>query len=333
MSYQFQYTEAIWLLAGVVIFILLFISLNRWKEKTIRRIGDPTLVRDLIKSFSAPKFISKFVLLSAAFAIGVIALMNPRKPAPGEGAARKGIDVAIALDVSKSMLANDITPTRLEKAREFISKLMQKMPDDRFALVLFAGKAYLQMPLTTDHEAIRLFINNADPNSMPMPGTVVSDAMRIGAMAFNSQERRFKTLVIISDGEDHDMASAETANEMAAQGIMINTIGIGSQAGSFILNPETGEQKKDASGNPVWTKLNEEILKQIAAATNGIYIFLDDTDASIAELQQHLSQIEKKAFSDVSLMNFKSYYWWIVAAMFVLVVAEFFITERKKTGI
>ncbi len=295
----------------------------------MQKIGDPPLVKELIKNFSAPLFAMKFILLCIAFSAGVLALMNPRIPGEGDSIARKGIDVAIAMDVSKSMLATDIQPNRLQKAQEFTNKLMDALPEDRIALVLFAGRAFLQMPLTTDHNAAKMFVTTADPISMTSQGTVFSEAMRVSALAFNNKERRFKTVVLISDGEDHDLASLEAADEMVAQGIMINTIGIGSPIGSTIADPTTGEPKKDATGEIVLSKLNEEHLKQIARVTNGTYIHLQDTDKDVQQLLIHLSQIEKKAFTDVSMINFKSYYWWAAAIMLLLLLVEFFIPERK----
>ena len=329
LNFQFQYEDGVWLFLAIAFFILLFSILLIWKKKTIRKIGDPKLVHSLISNFSSKLFTLKFVLLCLAFGAGVLALMNPRKPGEGEGVARKGIDVAIALDVSKSMLANDPEPNRLQRAREFINKLMERMKDDRIALLLFAGRAYLQMPLTTDHNAAKMFVETADPMTMTQQGTVLSEAMKISALAFNNKERRFKTVVLISDGEDHDVAAFETSEEMAAQGIMINTIGIGSVTGSPIIDPSTGEQKKDGSGNVVISKLNEDILKQIAVNTNGTYIHLENTDSDIEMLTNHLSQIDKKAFTDVTLLNFKSYYWWAALFMLLLLALEFFIPERR----
>lgn len=330
MDFQFQYTQAIWLLAALGFFLLLFFLVIRWKKSASRRIGDPTLVKELIKNYSPNLFSVKFFLLCLAFAVGVLALMNPRKPGSSDGVSRKGIDVAIALDISKSMLATDHEPNRLQKAKEFVNKLMDAMPDDRIALVLFAGQAYLQMPLTTDHNAAKMFVSTADPYTMAAQGTVISDAMRVSSLAFNNKDRRFKTVVLISDGEDHDLASLETANEMAIQGIMINTVGIGSTTGAPIVDPTTGEQKKDASGNIVISKLNEVELKQIATVTNGTYLHLQDPDEAVKDMVTHLSQIEKKAFTDITLMNFKSYYWWLAALMFLLLILELFLPERKK---
>ncbi|HKZ67299.1 MAG TPA: VWA domain-containing protein, partial [Chitinophagaceae bacterium] len=248
-----------------------------------------------------------------------------------EGISRKGIDVVIALDVSKSMLATDLAPNRLERAKQLILKLMNTMPNDRIGLVLFAGKAYLQMPLTTDHRAASMFVSSAGPDAVPQQGTVISEALRRSANAFNAAERRFKTVILISDGEDHDVEAVNTAKELSEQGMMINTIGVGSPDGSYIPDPATGQNKIDpATGARVISKLNEDVLKQIATSTNGIYIHLQESDEAIRQLQQQLSQIEVKAFGDVSLMNFKAYYWWFAGAMLILLLAEYFIPEKKK---
>ena len=318
------------LFVAVAFLLLLFFTLLQWKKKTRKRIGDEKLVKLLINNFSSGRFAVKFLLLLIAFSLGIVAVMNPRKPGAADNSSRKGIDLAIALDVSKSMLASDLSPNRLERAKQFIGKLMSEMPNDRIALVLFAGKAYLQMPLTVDHGAAQLFVSSASPDAVPQQGTVISDALNMSAKAFNSAERRFKAVVLISDGEDHNDDAVKTAKELAEQGVMINTIGIGSTDGSTITDPATGELKKDATGTTVISKLNEEPLKEIAKETNGIYIRLESSDAAVVLLKQQLSQIESKAFSDVSQLNFTTYYMWFAAAMFILLLAENFIPERKK---
>ena len=293
--------------------------------------GDKNLVKALIKTYSPGLFSLKFGLLSIAFAAGVTTVMDLRKPGDTEGINRKGIDIVIALDVSKSMLATDLAPSRLERAKQLINKFMNAMPNDRIGLVLFAGKAYLQMPLTTDHGAAAMFVSSASPDAVPQQGTVVSEALRRSANAFNAAERRFKAVVLISDGEDHDAEAVNTAKELAEQGMMISTVGIGSPEGSYIPDPATGQNKVDpASGRAVISKLNEDELKQIAASTNGTYIRLQESDEAVKQLQAHLSQIESKAYGDVSLVNFKAYYWWFAAAMLLLLLAEYFIPETKK---
>jgi Ca-activated chloride channel family protein len=292
--------------------------------------GDKRLVKELTVNFSSRLFNFKFVLLLLALAAGAAAAMNLRKAGATDGVNRKGIDVVIALDVSNSMLAADLQPNRMERAKQFINKLVNAMPDDRIGLVLFAGKAYLQMPLTTDHNAAQLFVASAGPGMIQQQGTTISDALKMSANAFNTAERRFKSVVLISDGETHEPEAIKTAKDLAEQGMMINTVGIGSPEGAYIPDPATGENKKDGTGNPVISRLNEDELKSIAENTNGTYIRLQGSDEAVDAVKKQLSQIESKAFGDVSLMNFKTYYWWFAGAMLILLLTEFFIPERKK---
>jgi Ca-activated chloride channel homolog len=331
LSFQLQHKEFYWLFAGAAVLLLLFIFLLAWKKKVIKRMGDEKLIQLLIRNFSSAKFTVKFIFVVAAFMLGVVAAINPRRAGEDEGSARKGIDVAIALDVSKSMLATDIAPNRLERAKQFIGKLMEEMPNDRIALVLFAGKAYLQMPLTTDHGAAGLFVSSASPDAVPQQGTVISDALNMGANAFTAVEKKYKAIVLITDGEDHDDEAVATAKELAAGGgVMVNTVGIGSPEGATIPDIVPGENKKDEAGNTIISKLNESILQELATATNGVYVRLQTSDEAVSIIKNQLSQIDKKAFRDSSQMNFKNYYWLFAAAMFVLLVIEIFIAERRK---
>lgn len=330
MGYQFEYSFYFWLLLAIPVFVLFFVWLIRWKKKTITRIGDIRLVNELIKDYSPKLFTTKFTLLSIAFAAGAIAMTNLRKPGEADSIMRKGIDVVVALDVSKSMYAVDLQPNRLERAKQLIVKLMDEMPDDRIGLVLFAGRAYLQMPLTTDHGAAKLFVTSASPDAIANQGTVIADALQMSANAFNAKERRFKSVVLISDGEDFDMNALDKAGEMAEQGVMVNTVGVGSAEGSKIVDPATGENKKDAMGNEVVTRLNESELKQIAQKTNGTYVHLENTDDAVNAILKQLSQIDRKAYGDLSLMNFTTYYYWFAGLMFLLLIVENFIPDKRK---
>lgn len=330
MNFRFEHIEFVWLFTAIGFFFLLFIFLLIWKRRVKKRIGDKNLVDHLIRNFSPVKFSLKFFCITIAFAAGVVAVMNPRIAGTDEGINRKGIDVVIALDVSKSMLAQDLQPNRLERAKQMILNLMNEMPNDRIGLVLFAGKAYLQMPLTTDHNAARLFVASAGPGSVPQQGTVISQALKMSAGAFNNKEKRFKSVVLISDGEDHDPEALKTAEELAGQGVMVNTIGLGTPEGTTITEPITGEIKKDETGNAVISKLNEEELKQIATATNGVYHRLQSSNETIGILMKQFSQIEKKAFEDSSLLDYKTFFQWFVAAMFLLLLIEFFIPETRQ---
>ncbi|MBN8675862.1 MAG: VWA domain-containing protein [Chitinophagales bacterium] len=330
MNFRFQYYYYIWLLAAVLVFLLLFLLLLQWKKKVRTKMGDAKLVAVLTQSFSPVLFTSKFILLSLGFAVGVIAAMNPRKSGDADSVTRKGIDVVVAMDVSKSMLAADLAPNRLERAKQFVNKLMNEMPDDRIALVLFAGKAYIQMPLTTDHGAAQFFVSSATPDAVPQQGTLISDALTMSVNAFNIKERRFKAIVLISDGEEHDAQAIATAEKLAEQGVLINTVGVGSPEGSTITDPATGQNKLDEAGNVVLSKLNEEVLKQVAATTNGVYVRLQSSDDAVKEIKAQLGQIERKAFSDISLVNYKTLFMWFAGAMFLLLLVEHFIPEAKR---
>ena len=330
MNFNFEFHNYFLLLVLIVFFIILFVMVHVWKKNTIRKIGDEKLVKRLMSNYSPVLFTTRFIIFLLAFAAGIFAVANLRKPGASDSSTRKGIDVVIALDVSNSMLAVDIQPNRLERAKQMISGLMDRMPDDRIGLVLFAGKAYLQMPLTVDHGAAKLFVSTASPGAIPSQGTVISDALKISTMAFNSKEMRFKSIVLISDGEDHDPEAMNQAEMLAEQGVMINTVGIGSPEGSAIIDPVTGAEKKDAMGNTVISKLNEDELKQIAEKTNGTYVHLQNSEEAITSLLEHFSQIERKAYGDVALIGYKTYYLWFAGPMFLLLLAEIIIPERKK---
>jgi Ca-activated chloride channel homolog len=233
------------------------------------------------------------------------------------------------MDVSKSMLADDIKPNRLERARQMVYKLMDQLPDDRIALVLFAGRAYMQMPLTTDHSAARMFVQQAGPHVVPAQGTVITDALRMSNTAFNSKERKFKSIILITDGEDHDPNAVQLAQQLAEDGVMINAVGVGSPDGAPIMDPVTNDYKKDQAGNTVISKLNEQELQQLAAATKGVYVRLADTEAAVTAMKKQLGTIEQTSMEDSAFKNFKNYFPWFLGLALFLLVLEFFFPERN----
>ncbi len=319
------------LLVLIPVLLFMFFGVLRWKKNRVKMIGDPQLVKQLIKRYSPGRFAAKFVLALLALGAIILAACNLQKPGERENINRKGVDVMIALDVSKSMLAEDMKPNRLQKAKQLISRLMEKMENDRIGIVLFAGRAYIQMPLTTDHGAARIYLQNADPEAVPSQGTVIGEALRISNTAFNSKERKFKSIILISDGEDHDPQALQMTKALAADGVMVNTIGIGSTEGVPLIDRATNEIKKDADGNAIITKLNESELQQLATDTRGIYIHLDDTEKAADDLKAQLDTIEQKAFGDDTFLRYKSYFQWFLAAGLLLLLAEIFIPERKSS--
>ena len=331
---HFQYIEYFIALAVIPLMIFFYLRLLKWKKKTQKKIGDPLLVKELTREYSSKKFLTKFILFSIAFALCVFAVAGLVLPDGTQKINRKGTDLIIALDVSKSMLANDIQPSRLVRAKQLISKIIDNSPDDRIGLVIFAGRAYLQMPLTIDHEAAKMYLEAASPDDVPTQGTVISDALKMCYAAFNPNDKTFKSVLLISDGEDHDNDAIRVTKELAKQGIMVNTVGIGSPEGAPILDPSTGTYLKDDKGQTVITKLNEKELSEIAKAGNGIYQLYSNTDAIAANIKNQLAHIGKEAnISDSSYIAFKQYFQFFLVAAFILLLIEFFYSEKKKLKI
>ncbi len=330
MDIQFQYPQLLWLLAAIPLFSLFFIVYLGWKKRAARKMGDARLIKELYKNHSRFKTIIKFFLLIIAFAAGCIAITNPRKLSETVNDVRKGIDVVIALDVSNSMLATDVIPNRLTKAKQLISLLINKMPDNRIGLVLFAGNAYLQLPLTYDHGSANLFLTTADPGLIKAQGTAISEALQISDRAFATSTERYKSIILISDGETHDEGALLKGQELAAKGIMINTVGIGSTGGAAIVDPLTKLSKKDEAGNTIISKLNDQILHQIADTTKGKYIHLDDAGSVSTDIITQLSTADKKALPDTSLLSYQSFYTWLAIPMLVFLLIEIFLPDRKK---
>ncbi|HEY5369149.1 MAG TPA: VWA domain-containing protein [Hanamia sp.] len=328
---HFQYIEYFLTLAAIPLIIFFYFTLVKWKKKAAKKIGDPALVKELTAQFSPKKFLTKFILVVSAFVLCAFAVAGLVKPDGTQKISRKGTDLMIALDVSKSMLANDVKPSRIERAKQLISKIIDNSPDDKIGLVIFAGRAYLQMPLTIDHEAAKMYLAAASPDDVPTQGTVISDALTMCAAAFNSNDKTFKSVLLISDGEDHDDDAIKTTKEMAKAGIMINTIGIGSPEGAPILNPATGQYLKDDKGETVITKLDEKELSDIAKDGHGIYQLYSNTDEVAANLKKQLANIGVEAsISDSSYTAFKQYFQYFLAAAFILLLIEFFFSEKKK---
>lgn len=327
--YQFEHIGLLPLLAVIPLLILFFVLVLRWKKSTIKRIGDAVLVQQLIKGYSANKFLVKFISSVLAISLIILGIMNLQKPGTMENIERKGVDVMIALDVSKSMLAEDSKPNRLEVAKQLVNKLLNQLQNDRVGLILFAGRAYMQMPLTTDHGAARMYVQSAGPDVVPTQGTVISEALRLTNSAFNSKEKKFKSVILITDGESHDPESLKVAQELATNAIMINTVGIGSPEGAPIMDPLTNSYKKDPEGNTVISKLNEGELQQLAQSTKGVYVRLADPEQAVATIMQQLSTIEKTELEDSAFKDFKNYFQWFLGAAILFLMFEFFLPERK----
>jgi Ca-activated chloride channel family protein len=328
---HFQYIEYLFALGATPLMIALYLVVVQWKKNSAKKIGDPELIEELTAQYSPLKFLIKFILFSLAFALCAFAVAGLVKPDGTQKINRKGTDIMIALDVSKSMLAQDIKPNRLERAKQVITRIIDNSPDDRIGMVIFAGRAYLQMPMTIDHAAAKMYLASASPDDVPTQGTVISQALKMCFASFNPKDKTFKSVLLISDGEDHDEEALKVTKQLAQQGIMVNTIGIGSPEGAPIMDPETGQYKKDDKGQTVITRLNETELSNIAKAGNGIYQLYSNTDQVAKIIKNKLATIgTETTTSDSSYASFKQYFQYILGAAFLVLLIEFFVSERAK---
>jgi Ca-activated chloride channel homolog len=327
---SFQNIEFISGLLLLIPLVLIFIIVLRWKRKTTKALGDEVLVAKLTAGYSAKLYKVKFVAVLLALALCIMAATNVRTPAGGGKEQTAGIDIMVALDVSKSMLSNDIKPSRLERAKQLVSLLIDKSENNRVGLVLFAGKAYLQMPLTPDLSEAKLFLSNASTDAVPVQGTNISEALQLCNNALDTKEKKHKAVVLISDGEDHDKGAEKTATTLADNGAVVYTVGIGTAEGSTITEPGTGVSKTDNNGKTVISKLNEEELKNIASKTGGDYFLMQNVTETASEVSKALGNIEKKLVESGGEKAYLSLSPFIIAVALLLLVIEIFIPERKK---
>ncbi|MBC6491077.1 VWA domain-containing protein [Flavihumibacter stibioxidans] len=329
---MFRFENIYWLiaLALVPVLVALYMLLVRWKKRAAQKVGDPALVKVLTGNFSHQKFLLKFVLGAFALAALVLAAANPQLKGESGEQNRKGLDVLLLMDVSKSMLAQDIKPNRLERSRQLMSLLIDQLSENRIGMVWFAGRAYLQMPLSSDASAAKMYLQNAGPDAVPTQGTVIGEALRLAGATFDSKEQKYKAVVLVSDGEDHDPEALEVVKDLAASGVMINTVGVGSPEGATIFDPATNDTKRDASGNTVVSKLNEAQLRELAQAGNGVYVYLQDAAAAARTIRAQLAGVEQKELEDESFVQYNSYFFIPLVLVLLVLLAEIFISERKK---
>jgi Ca-activated chloride channel family protein len=330
---RFQHIEYLWFLLAVAGIVALFIFSLLGQKKKLKLLGDHHLVMNMMPTFSEKKQWIKLILIASALFFGIIGLANLQAGSRTEKIERKGIDVMIALDVSKSMLAKDVSPSRLEKAKQFISKLLDKIGNDRVGLVVFAGRSYVSVPLTIDFAALKMNLATASPNAVPTQGTVIGEAIKMSRESFNKKETKYKSIILLSDGEDHDEEAISEVKKAVEEGIMINTIGIGSPEGTTILDEESGQTKLDENGKEIISKLNEAELQNIATKGQGIYQRLNNTESAATAIAKQINSTEQRNFGDTIFTDYNSYFQYFIAICLLLIVIEFFISERKKVVI
>lgn len=325
-----EYLLALWVIP-VLIVLFWYLSINR--KKLLEKFAEKDLHKIINSNSSGYKRTIKFVFMLITLGLLIIAAANPQVGTKMTEVKQTGIDVFILLDVSYSMMAEDIKPNRLEKAKYQISNLIQKLRGDRIGLIVFSGEAYVQIPLTTDYSAANLFLSAVDVNSVPQPGTAIASAINMAVQSFDTMSTE-KVVVIISDGEDHEGDLNTSVKEAVSRGIKIYTIGLGSPDGTPIpVYDARGRMmgfKKDREGNTVLTKLDEQTLKQIAAEGNGKYFHGTNYDDYLDRIYKELSELEQTEYGVKKVTDYEDRFYYFLFPAILLLIIEFFISDRRS---
>ena len=324
----------LYLLLILPILAVIFLYNLYWKRKKQREFGDIELVKQLTPEKSIFKSVLKFVILILAFTCLIIALVNPKIGTKTETVKREGIDIVFAVDVSKSMLCEDIAPSRLDKSKQIISQVIKELGNDRIGVVAYAGSAFPVLPLTTDYGVAKMFVQSMNPGTVSSQGTSLEEAIKISESYFDEKSKTSKLVILISDGEDHSEGAKTTAEEATKAGLKILTIGVGTAKGGPIPLKRNGvveSFQRDRQNEVVITKLNEASLQQIAKATKGNYINGRSTKEVIDFVKNALENIEKTEFESTQFTDFNSQFQWFLGFGLLLLFVDVFLLE-KKTG-
>ncbi|MFK8289763.1 VWA domain-containing protein [Capnocytophaga canimorsus] len=314
---------------------LFFVIFRIIKNKKQRQFTNERLFKRLAPNCSTFKPWLKFGLLSLILFLLGIALSNPKIGTKMETVKREGVDVVFAIDVSKSMLAQDVSPNRLEKAKRLVSETLNQLKGDRVGIVAYAASAYPQLPLTTDYSAARMFLQSLNTDMLSSQGTAIQEAIQMASSYFSDANPTARILILISDGEDHEMGASEIAYEAANQGIRIYSIGVGTEKGSTIPIDNGGNisYKRDKNGEVVITKLNSGLLSEIARNANGSYIDGDNTSKAVEEIVSLLDGVEKSEFETQQYVDYADQFQWFLFAVIVILLIDLLIFERKTAWV
>ncbi len=322
-----------YLLFIIPFMMTLFLLLQIWKKSTQNKFAEAVLLKRLTPNRSSFKSTLKLLVLILGLSCLVLGLVNPKIGTKMETVKRQGVDIVFAVDVSKSMLAEDIAPNRLEKSKRLVSEIINQLASDRIGIIAYAGQAYPQLPITTDYGAAKMFLQGMNTNMLSSQGTAIDAAIELAATYYDDEEQTNRVLFIISDGEDHSEGKATDAVELAVdEGIRVYTIGVGKPKGGPIPMKRNGiieSLKKDKYGEVVITKLNEEILVDIASEGNGSYINGENTEEAVDIIKEELDQMDKKEFEAKQFAEFKDQFQWFLGAGLFFLFLDVFLLDRK----
>lgn len=331
---MFRFGDEIWLYALLVIpaLIVLYWVNARWRKRVLQQLADANVLDNLIPTFSKVLPRWKRLLFTVGIAFLLVGMANPQIGTKYEEVKREGFELMICLDVSNSMLAEDLTPNRLERAKQAISRLVDRLKNDKIGVIVFAGDAFIQLPMTVDHSAAKLFLRSIDTDIVPTQGTAIGKAIELASSSFSANTKANKSIIVITDGENHEDDALEQAAAAAEQGIKVHTIGIGSVDGTPIPMYKRGQMlgyRKDREGNTVVTKLNETMLQQIAASGEGTYVRANNSRTGLNVLMDELEGMQREEFGSKMFTSYEDRFQYFVAVALLLLLIEVLLPSRK----
>jgi Ca-activated chloride channel family protein len=330
--FRFAHPEYLYAMAFVPVAVLLFFIMLYRKRRAWKKLGEQALLARLAPTVSVAKPIVKMVLYCLAFCMIAVGLANPQIGTRLEEVKREGVDVIIALDVSNSMRAEDIRPSRLERSKQAISRFIDKLQDDRIGMIVFAGHAYVQLPITTDFNAAKLFLSSVNTDLIPTQGTAIGAAIDLAMESFVGNDNKHKALIIITDGENHEDDALESAKKASAEGLVIHTIGMGSAEGAPIPVYQNGNRDflKDAEGHTVITRLDQASLEKIAAEGKGVFVRASNADDGLETVMKEIGKMSKKTLGSKQFTDYEDRFQYFIGAGLLLLLIEFLISNRKS---
>lgn len=324
--FRFEEPAYLWLLLLIPALCALRILLMRQQKKRWRKFADPTLIKQLAPDVSLVRRILKFILLMVALALLIVMLARPQMGAKISKEKRQGIETIIALDISNSMLAQDVEPSRLEKSKMLVENLVDHFYNDKIGLIVFAGDAFVQLPITSDYISAKMFLQNAEPSLIQQQGTDIGEAIRLAMHSFTQNDKTGKAIVVITDGEDHEGDAEAMAKEAEKNGIHVFILGVGSKQGAPIPIGE-GDYLKDNSGQVVMSALNEDMCKRVAEAGNGTYIYVDNSSSAEAKLDAEISKLQKGEINKVLYSEYDEQFQAVGILVLLILIIEVLILE------
>lgn len=327
--FRFASPLYLYLLLLIPVLTAIYMLVQFRMKRQVKKFGDPELMRQLMPDVSPLRRHVKFVLMMLALGLLAVVLARPQYGTRNEEVKRSGIEVAIAVDVSNSMLCRDVSPSRLEKSKMIVSKLVEQFDEDKVGLVAFAGSAITLLPLTSDYVSAKMFLDQLNPATVAMQGTNVAEAITRATAGFSKKTNVGRALILITDAEDNEAGAIEAAKQAKKEGIQIFVLSVGTVQGGPIPMTD-GTFKKDLAGNVVTTKLNEQIGKGIAQAGGGMYVHVDQTDMAQSLLEKEIEKMQKEDISQSMYSEYDEQFVAVALLLFIVLVVEFCIMERQN---